>query len=1552
MPSPEPVAVLEYGSDSVAVISMVGRFPGAADVRGFWRNLCEGVESVDHFTPEELIAAGREPSLVRHPRFVGAEAVLDGYDLFDAGFFGYAPREAQVLDPQHRVCLEAAWHAFDTAGYDPARIGAPVGVYLSASLSSYLIRNLLPNQALLESMGGFPVLTHNDKDFLASTVSYKLGLTGPSMAIGTACSSSLVAMHVAVQALLSGECDLALAGGVSLQVPARQGYIYRDDGIYSPDGHCRPFGAGAAGTVGGSGVGVVLLKRWRDAARDGDHVHAVILGSAVNNDGAAKAGYTAPGVDGQAAVIVEAQAVAGVDPGDIGYVEAHGTGTRLGDAIELEALSRAFRRSTDRRQYCTVGAVKGNIGHLDAAAGVAGLIKTVLAVEHATIPATVHCEPPNEELRLADSPFRVSPVTGPWPAQEGPRLAGVSAFGIGGSNAHIVIGQAPQPVRRPSGPGPHPILLSARDESTLEIAACELAAYLRASTPDLASVAATLASRRHHGHRFAVVASDCGHAAELLEDPVSWIRSAAHDAPADINHWVTGGDFAREAGAGRIPVPGYPLKRERYWIDPPSVAGVSSLDDLVAGLDVSPGRAADPAAGELDRLCGALAHSYLRAAGVDTSPGTKFTRAELVSRLGVLPSFRRFAEYLINVLVDDGVLNATADEVAFAAAEPVDAAHLARDIVRRHPSRRGLVELLTHCAAHYAEALNAPGKALSVLYPGGRGDLLAETLGTGDPAGDDIDRMIRALVQLAEKLAIERAKPLRVLEVGAGGGRLTWPLAEALKDRVEYTATDIGPLFVDYLRGEAQRRNLPLGLGLLDISRDPRAQGYPAGRYDLVVCLDVVHATPNIRATLGHLMGLLAPGGLLGVIETTAQHRWLSMIWGLSEGWWEFADGLRRNTPLLDHDGWAAAVRGLEGQWAVLPEAGEAALIVARPAARAFDYALPASLPPREPRIADWCYVPGWRRVAAPTGARSPGRCLVLSAGPIGDSVAEGLSSRGGEVTTVRPPADGTFAESIDFDALLRAHPATIAALWTVDDSLGAQQDQAAGLHTLLALARAIGRSGDGGPIRLVVATQGAQEVLGGDLTRPGQATTHAATKVIPREYPSVACVSVDLAGAGAAEQVIAEILAEQVEPIVAYRHGRRWLPTIEPAPLPEPSGKIAGLRPAGVYLVCGGLGGLGMGLAEHLAALPATVVLTRRRAFAPRQRWEDLAAEDPNGPEGQLAQRLLALEAAGGTVVVEQADLADADRMRDVVERTVARFGPITGVIHAAGIPDEAGMIQRRSRLDTETAMSAKLAGTLALAEALRDQRPEFVLLCSSIGTVLHKLKFGEVGYLAGHEFLQAYAAHRDAADPGTVVTVAWTDWLEGGMWARAQRRLAERYVVSGSSSLRPDSDLLQGLTTAEGVEIFRRVLACRPGPVVIVSTQSMPRLLAAHEMYTTTAHAALLDQLSAAGGGARRSDLSTTYVAPETATERAIARIWSELLGVDAVGVDDDFFEAGGDSLIALRLLARIREATGVDHPVSDFFGESTIRAVAAVVDAARPDSTGTGGHEEVLI
>ncbi len=426
-------------TEAIAIIGMAIRVPGADGPDEFWRNLRDGVEGITRFSDADLLAAGVSQSSLDDDNYVAARGVIRDADCFDAAFFDYSAREAQLLDPQQRVFLEGAWTAFEQAGYDPRQIDVPVGVYAGTGMNRYAHRNLSGHANFAGPVGEFQTMISNDKDFLSSRVAYKLNLRGPAITIQTACSTSLVAVHMACKALRAGECAMALAGGVSIDIPEIAGYQYQEGMIVSADGHCRPFDAAADGTVFASGMAIVLLKPLAAAQADGDHIHAVIRGSAINNDGADKIGYTAPGVAGQTAVIRAAHADAGIDASTISYVEAHGTGTRLGDPIEVLALTEAFRASTRDTGFCGLGALKSNIGHTDAAAGAAGLIKTVLALEHRQLPPTLHFSTANPAIDFETGPFRVVDTLRDWPATDKPRRAGVSSFGIGGTNAHVVL---------------------------------------------------------------------------------------------------------------------------------------------------------------------------------------------------------------------------------------------------------------------------------------------------------------------------------------------------------------------------------------------------------------------------------------------------------------------------------------------------------------------------------------------------------------------------------------------------------------------------------------------------------------------------------------------------------------------------------------------------------------------------------------------------------------------------------------------------------------------------------------------------------------------------------------------------------------------------------------------------------------------------------------------------------------------------------------------------------------------------------------------------------
>jgi amino acid adenylation domain-containing protein len=526
----------------IAIVGMAGRFPGARDVEELWQNLRDGVDCIYRFGDEELLAAGVEPALLRHPRYVKAGGVIDGEELFDADFFDYAPREAELIDPQHRVFLECAYEALERAGHHPERFRGPIGVYAGTGHPGYFLRNLAGHAALLATVGERAASLGNSLDYLTTRVSYKLNLRGPSVDLQTACSTSLVAVHLACQALQAGDCDLALAGGAEVRVPQRQGYLHEEGGVESASGVCRAFDAGADGTVWGSGAGVVVLRRLADALADGDTVHAVILGTAINNDGSGKVGFTAPSIAGQAEVIAAAQARAGCAPETVGFVECHGTGTPLGDPIEVAALVRAFGTARRRGGGCALGSVKTNLGHLGAAAGIAGLIKATLALERREIPASLHFSRPNPRLELgAESPFYVNVDLAAWPAEDGvPRRAGVSSFGIGGTNAHAVLEEAPP--RQPAGPARRwqLLLLSAKSEQALEAATDDLAAWLadgprREPLATLAEACYTLQTgRRAFACRRALLCREAAEAGEALavRDPRRlWSRRLPDAAP-------------------------------------------------------------------------------------------------------------------------------------------------------------------------------------------------------------------------------------------------------------------------------------------------------------------------------------------------------------------------------------------------------------------------------------------------------------------------------------------------------------------------------------------------------------------------------------------------------------------------------------------------------------------------------------------------------------------------------------------------------------------------------------------------------------------------------------------------------------------------------------------------------------------------------------------------------------------------------------------------------------------------------------------------------------
>ena len=1306
---------------AVAIVGMAGRFPGAPTVEEFWRRLRAGEELITFFSDEELAAAGVDPALLADPAFVRTGGVVEGAEDFDAAFFGFSPREAELMDPQHRVFLECAWHALEDAGYDGERYPGRIGLYAGVGINTYLHHAGVEQVQALA--GRYQAFIGNDKDFVPTRVSYKLDLKGPSINVQTACSTSLVAVHLACQALRSGDCDMALAGGVAIRSPQKTGYVYEEGGIPSPDGHCRAFDARAQGTVFGNGVGLVVLKPLARALADGDTVHAVIKGTAINNDGALKVGYTAPSVEGQARVVAAALAVAGIGPETVSYVETHGTGTPMGDPIEVAALAEAFRGAPPGS--CAIGSVKTNVGHLDTAAGVAGLIKTVQALKHRELPPSLHFETPNPRIDFAGTPFRVSSRLTPWESA-GPRRAGVSSFGIGGTNAHVVLEEAPP--AEPSGASREwqILVLSARTPAALDALAGELAAALRdRPEPPLADVAHTLrVGRKALPHRRLLVCREREEAAAALatSDPERIVNGAVEPGERPVA-FLFSGQGSQHAGMARGLYEGEPVFRreldrcaeilqphlgldlrellfaspgvalERTELAQPALFAVEhALARLWMSWGVRPQAMLGHSLGEYVAACVAGVMSLEDALALVAARGRLMGGLPAGAMLGVQASETE----IVPLLGGDLSLAAVNGPSACVVSGPAEAVEAladrlqARGVHHRH--------LHTSHAFHSAmmdpvlEAFTAEVGKVELRAP--RIPFVSNLTGTWITGAEATDprywvRHLRGAVRFGDGVRALLAEPGRLL-------------------------LEVGP-----------------GNALANLAR----QSVPAGERRVVLA-----SLPHPREEQP---------------DTAVALRALGRLWlaGATVDWEAFVAGERRRRvplPLYPFE--------RQRYW----------LAPRKPA--------PAEVDPlaRKVDLADWFYAPLWRQSVPPAedgDVEAP--WLLLGEAPLLAGMAERLERLGRPLAVARSDdgfsrlAPGSYTLDLgrreDWDALLGALredgrlPKRIVHAWNLTGGDGDRSPESllAGLpaarvrafDSLVFLAQALEAAGAAGGARLTVLSDGLQRVAGETDLHPEKALLLGPVKVIPQEVPGLACKSVDVelsAGEELVEDLLAEAAAE--DQVVAWRGGERWVRAFGPARLERDAGPVTRVREGGAYLITGGLGGVGLALAEELAS-------HRRIKLALLGR----TAERSSGVE--------ALEALGAEVLTLAADVTDPAAVAAALGEAEERLGPVRGVIHAAGVPG-GRLLQLLTPEAAEAVMAPKVRGTLVLQAALGDRPLDFFVLCSSINAAIGG--FGQTDYCAANAFLDAFARSRHRRRGTFVVSMAWDRWEEVGMAAR----------------------------------------------------------------------------------------------------------------------------------------------------------------------------------------
>lgn len=1553
--SSSKIPTFTNGSE-IAIIGLAGRFPGAKNIDEFWNNLQNGIESISFLSDEELLEAGIDRELIDSPNYVKAHAVIEDAELFDASFFGINPREAEITDPQHRIFLECAWEALEGAGYKSGIEESSVGVFAGASSNGYLL-NIYSNQKTI-SADEQQVLLGCDKDFLSTRTSYKLNLTGPSYTVQTACSTSLVAVHLACQSLLNGECDMALAGGVYVHPLRKAGYQYDEGGIMSPDGHCRVFDANARGYIDGEGAGIVVLKRLEDALNDRDTIHAVIKGSAINNDGSLKVSYTAPRIDTQAKAIRTAQLVAEVEPETITYIEAHGTATALGDPIEIAALTQAFRLSTQNIGFCAIGSVKTNIGHLNAAAGVTGLIKTVLALKHKQIPPSLHFTSPNPEIDFANSPFYVNIQLAEWQSNGIPRRAGVSSFGLGGTNAHVVLEEAPVvETSSPSRPW-QLLMLSAKTSSALETATTNLGNYFQEHLDlNLADAAYTLqVGRRAFDYRRAVVCRDTKDAVNALQDSRRVITSTQKTQQRPVAFMFSGLgthylnmalELYQTEPTFRISVDQCcellkPLLsmdlRDVLYPQRNSEKSKQKQDTPSSGLDLRKmlGRGEEPADVETLRATSLLNQTVLTQPAIFV---VEYALAQLWMSWGIRPAA------MIGYSIGEYVAATLAEVLSLE-----DALTL---VARRAQMIEELPEgamLAVPLSEEEIQPLLNEKISLSAI----NGSLLCVIAGATD-AVEEWERQLSEQNLVGKRLLTSHAfHSVMMQAIAPAFGDLvktfslkspkipyisnvtgTWITAEQATDPsywVKHLCQTVR--FASGVQQLWQKDNpilLEVGPGQALISfasqcieHDDRAKS---------VMLPTLRHSYEQQSDVAFLMNTL---GCL----------WLA---GVEVDWSGFyANEQRNRIPLPTYP--------FERQRYWIDANSEANLATQA-----------QQLLHKKPDIADWFYIPSWKRSPHLPSKLSQQLCCLVFVDTlgVGSQVAKQLKLQGHEAITVAigerftKLGDGDYAinpqTSSDYDTLLQElsalylNPNAIAHFWSVtanntlssyEQAVGQAQSsyqffeetQNLGFWSLVYLAQALGRQNISDALKLTVVTSNLHDVTGEDSLCPEKATLIGPSKVIPLEYLKINCSTIDivipssknLPAPKLVDFLVTEITSQTTDDTVAYRGHHRWVQTFEPVRLDRDIASKFKVREGGVYLITGGLGGIGLVLAENLAQTAHTkLILVGRKGLPERSQWQQwLETHDNQDSISGKIEKVLALEKLGANVQVHSADVANLEQMQTVVTQACKQFGRIDGVIHAAGIAP-GGIMQLKTKEMANSVLTAKVRGTLVLERVLKNSNLDFFVLCSSQTSVLGS--FGQLDYCAANAFLDTYAHYCACKSSQLTVSISWGPWQVG--------MEVETVVADEIKQIREEANLKLGIKPQEGIDAFHRALGSNLTHIV-VSTQDFLALIEQSKSSRVEEELSILqDKLVSANitvPNHPRPNLENDYIAPRNEIEENLAKVWQERLGIDKVGINDNFFELGGDSVIAIQVIAKANQL-GFKLTSQQMFQHQTIAELA---------------------
>jgi acyl transferase domain-containing protein/acyl-CoA synthetase (AMP-forming)/AMP-acid ligase II/acyl carrier protein len=1540
--------------EPIAVIGLGCRFPGADSPEQFWQLLMSGRDAISAIPADrwDTVSFYDADPFAPGKMYTRSGGFLKNIDGFDATFFGISPHEAKQMDPQQRLLLEIAWETFEHAGLAADKLaGSLTGVFIGmAHTSEYA--HLQTRQSDSSAVDDPHYGIGHSASIAAGRLAYHFDFRGPTITIDTACSSSLVALHLACQSLRNQECHLAFVGGVHLILSPDSMINACKMHMLAVDGHCKTFDTSADGYAIGEGCGGVLLERLADAQANHHPILAVIRGSGVNQDGRSN-GITAPNKLAQKAVIRQALYNAGVEPYQVSYVEAHGSGTALGDPIEVEALASILGKSREPSHPVMIGSVKTNIGHLVGAAGIAGFIKTVLALQHRQIPPHLNLQTLTPHVRWQQLPITVPTTLTPWPDEQRAGIAGISSFGWSGTNAHMILEEAEPSASALTGRPYHLLVLSAKTPTALESASGQLISYLQihpeVNPADMAYTSQV--GRTAFDHRLMLVYREREDALAALE---------AQDSRRVFKR------FGRAthrpivflfSGVGEQ----YPgMAQELYQHEPffrQVVDECCAYLKLRYDLDLLPMLATPsnppPAHSPTHNRNSFDLRAMLGRQVAPSYPVSSLSSTELAQPMVFVLEYA-LARLLIHWgITPSALMGYSLGEYVAACVSGVLSLYDALNLIVQRAClicqlREGCMIALMLSEHEVQGYLSSQIFLAAVNAP--QTCVLA-----GSPAAiEQLERRLSHDGVISRRVAATHAFHTPLL------GRIGKPLRKYLntlqlkEPQIPYVSNVTGTWITAeeatdpqyWVRHMCKAVQWQKGAGTLLQGGEQIMIEVGAGQTLGTFVRQHEHCSTEQMGLIFPLM----PAEQEKVSEEQRLMTTLGMLWlnGTEIAWERLAEHEQRRRVVLPTYPFEHQRYWIEGSKPFLrtPDLSNATATARLENLQRED-------------LSRWFYLPGWKQSlpAPPTDMRrllQQRQCWLIFADKcgIGHTLQQQLEHYDQDIIVVIPgqtfeklgPTSYTINPkgASDYESLLKdmlasfKAPARIVHAWSVtaDTVSNPSDSMEQGLFSLMYLAQALGKR-DLNSCKITVISSDLHEITGNELIQPEKATIVGGCRVIPLEYPQITCQNVDISLEDLdvrqdtlLTHLIAELLRETSEPVVALRSRQRWVESFEPITLPSMQHtNSAPLREGGVYLITGGLGGIGMAMAEHLAKLVhAKLALIARTELPPRERWSDLTLQGADADITRKIQQVQRLEELGSEVLVLSADVANEEQMRGALEQVLAKFGTLHGVIHTAGMPG-IGLTQMKTAEQVDQVLAPKVMGTLVLDRLLNNHHLDFLVLYSSITAITGGL--GQIDYCAANAFLDAFA-HRNAIRHGRTIAVNWGEW----QWNSREAGLSG-YDTELENFFKRNRQRF-GIHFDEGFEALTRILA-HSLPQVIVSPQHFPSLVEISSVFTT----ATLAQQTGASSTKRdthvRPSLANAYVAPENEVQQAIARLWEEFLGIEGIGIHDNFFTLGGHSLVGTQLILRIRQKFNIHLPMAALFESPTIAELAFMVELA---------------